>query len=127
MLFVSVATLAVYAFVQYHSRNSRWRKVRRKKNELLYKINIRTLDNLDNYMEDLKNELWAMKEYRISSDSDEFKSISVLMDYPIALPEMYGLARNIGLKYGIKAYSCEDKNARYGLIGDGIEEGLGYH
>ncbi len=126
MLAISIAALVVNAAIQFRNNNN-WKKVKKEKKGWLYNINVRTSESLDNYLGDLKSELWGVNEYRVSKGTDEFKVISVLMTQPIELPEMYKTAREIGIKHGVKTYSCEDQTSKYGLLGDGIEDGLGYH
>ena len=127
MLAISIAALVINAVIQYRNNDGMWKKVKKEKKGWLYNINVRTSESLDSYISDLKSELWGINEYRVSKGTDEFKVISVLMAQPIELPEMYKSAREIGIKYGVKTYSCEDQKSKYGLLGDGIEDGLGYH
>lgn len=127
MLVISIAALVVNAVIKFRNNNGRWKKVKKEQKGWLYKINVRTQGNLDNYIGDLKSELWGIDEYRVYKSDDEFKVISVLMAQPIELPEMYKTAREIGSKHGVKIYSCEDHKSKYGLFGDGIEDGIGYH
>lgn len=126
MLVISIVAVVINAVIQFRN-NGRWKKVKKEKKGFLYNINVRTSESLDNYISDLKSELWGINEYRVSKGTDEFKVISVLMAKPIELPEMYKSAREIGIKHGVKTYSCEDQKSKYGFLGDGIEDGLGYH
>jgi hypothetical protein len=127
MLFISIAVLIINSIVQYRTKDGRWKKVKKDNNGWLYNIQVRTSDKLDDYINDLKSEFLAINEYRVTEGTDDFKVISILMAQPINLPDIYKIAREIGIKNGVKTYSCEHKNSKYGLLGDGIEDGLGYH
>ncbi|MEQ3632405.1 hypothetical protein [Thalassolituus sp.] len=127
MLVISIAALVINAVIQYRNNDGMWKKVKNEKKGWLYNINVRTSESLDSYISDLKSELRGIYEYRVFKGADEFKVISVLMAQPIELPEMYKSAREIGIKYGVKTYFCEDQKSKYGLLGDGIEDGLGFH
>jgi hypothetical protein len=127
MLFISIAVLIINSIVQYRTKDGRWKKVKKDNNGWLYNIQVRTSDKLDDYINDLKSEFLAINEYRVTEGTDDFKVISILMAQPINLPDIYKIAREIGIKNSVKTYSCEHQNSKYGLLGDGIEDGLGYH